>query len=164
LFWDWISRNFVSASLLGIRRQIDKDNRAVSLARLLHDISENSGLITRDFFTSLYPREMQDLGNNDFNEIAGVSAANYPRSEAEKDKQLLYDLGSSFRDYIDRRLAHFDKADNVTIGTFADLYEGIDKIGELFRKYCLLLSGTSILLIPVPQYDWKSIFRVPWIR
>lgn len=134
------------------------------MARLIHDISENSGLITRDFFTLLYPREMQDLGNNDFDEIAGVSAANYPKSEAEKDKQELYDLGSSFRDYIDRRLAHFDKADDVTIGTFADPCGGIDKIGELCQTYCLLLSETSMLLIQVPQYDWKSIFLIPWIR
>lgn len=164
LFWDWISRNYVSSSLMGIRRQIDKDGRAISLVRLLDDVAGNANLLTRDFYTSLYPEDMQVLAHRHFDGLAGPSAAHYPHEKAEADAQLLTELGKSFRDYIDRRLAHADKAAEVRIGTFKELYDGIDDIEKLFRKYYLLLTATDIRLIPVPQYDWKAIFRVPWIR
>jgi hypothetical protein len=40
----------------------------------------------------------------------------------------------------------------------------IDRIGDLFRKYALLLTASSwMTLEPVPQYDWLAVFREAWI-
>lgn len=45
-----------------------------------------------------------------------------------------------------------------------DLHGVIEQIGTIYQKYVYLLKATEFVLTPFVQYDWKAVFRVPWIR
>ena len=57
---------------------------------------------------------------------------------------------------------------NLAPLSFRELYDAIDTLEWLFKRYCLLLRAEEVRLLPVPQYDWKAIFKaifkVPWIK
>lgn len=163
-FWNWISTNYVESSLMGMRRQTDNGPDTITLFKLISDIEENSTLITREFHKSLYPAGRQCYADAVFDELASRGSTHYPQASAERDKQSLENLRDSFESYVDRRLAHLDKRPPSKIGQFQDVYEGIDTLERLLKHHCLLLRAQDVELLPVVQYDWKSIFRVPWIK
>jgi hypothetical protein len=74
----------------------------------------------------------------------------------EKAKQVV--------EYVDRHVAHADARPITNVPTFAELNGAIDAIGDLFKRYVLLVTVESYAtLVPVPQYDWEAVFREPWI-
>ena len=73
-FWDWISKNYVESSLMGIRRQIDKDPQTISLFNLIRDIEENSTLLTREFHNSLYGADWKSYSDELFGKLAGTDS------------------------------------------------------------------------------------------
>ena len=48
--------------------------------------------------------------------------------------------------------------------TFNDPHDAIDVIGSTFQKYAGILNGTTWVLEPVLEGDWRAIFRMPWIN
>jgi hypothetical protein len=77
----------------------------------------------------------------------------------------LDDLRKRTRDverYGTKRVAHFDEKDPKNIQTFQELDDALGLIHELRVKYLLLLWAVTHLE-PVWTYDWKAIFREPWV-
>lgn len=47
--------------------------------------------------------------------------------------------------------------------TWGQLDAAIDTLGELVKKYRLLLTQQSLMTLePVIQENWRSVFAVPW--
>jgi hypothetical protein len=44
-FYDWLTRNYVHTTLMGLRRQLDRHRDAISLRKLLDDMQVNSSLL-----------------------------------------------------------------------------------------------------------------------
>lgn len=65
--------------------------------------------------------------------------------------------------FTDRRLAHLDKRDIPQMPTFGELDECITLLEEITKKYMLILLTKSVSFPPTYQYDWKAIFKEPWI-
>jgi len=164
-FYEWIDRNYVHTTLMGIRRQVDKHRDAASLVNLLVDMKENCNLLTRKRYLELYSKDrMQGLGNRDYDNIAGDSVNIFPVEKLEKDLQELENIDNLHKTYIDKRLAHREKISTLNqLGTYQDLDNAVTIFEEITVRYYLLLLATTIELLPPPNHDWKDIFSQAWI-
>lgn len=67
--------------------------------------------------------------------------------------------------YVNEHLAHDAAMPRAAeLPTFNDLYDAIDAISSTFQKYAGILNGTTWVLEPVLDSDWRAIFRMPWIN
>lgn len=104
------------------------------------------------------------LGERIFDQLSGEGRNTYPKEKIEADQHRLKEIDDLHKEYIDRRIAHYDKVNRVgTLPTIQDLYNAVDDVEKTVIKYHLLLTAQTIRLLPYPQYDWKAIFRSPWI-
>nr|WP_290226542.1 hypothetical protein [Trichocoleus desertorum] len=164
LFYDWLTRNYVDATLMGIRRQLDEHPDCISLIKLLRDLQINNTLLTREKHLALYLKDMQALGHNTFDILADKDLDVFPEKILEIDLQQLEKIKALHKEFTDRRVAHYEKVSEVpSFGTFQDLDDAISILGNIFQKYFLLLTASSIELLPIPQYDWTSIFKQSWL-
>jgi hypothetical protein len=163
-FYDWLTRNYVHTTLMGLRRQLDRHKDAISLFKLLDDMKANYSLLTREYHLSLYSRDMRSLGERIFDQLSGEGRNTYPKEKIEADRQQLEGIAVFHKGFIDRRIAHYDKVNRLeTLPTIQDLYNAVDHVEKTVIKYHLLLKAETLRLLPITQYDWKAIFRSPWI-
>lgn len=164
-FYYWISKNFCDSLLLGIRRQLDRDPRAISLMNLLNEIRKENELLNVSFHESLYRPDMVHLARPSFEKAIGSTDDYVPVPVIDADIATLQGIGAVHRGYTNKYVAHSDRDQaEVEPGTYGDLYAAVDSMESIFSKYYLLLCGADYRsLLPVPDPEWKAIFEVPWI-
>ncbi len=104
---------------------------------------------------------MVQRAHRDYDQISGGD--HFDRDIADRDFAALRSDAKRVSVYVNEHLAHDMASPTVAeLPTFADLHAAIDSVGDLFRKYALMLTGGWwATLEPVIQDDWKAIFRVP---
>ena len=51
------------------------------------------------------------------------------------------------------------------VDIYVELDDCLDCLEKLLKKYLLLFTAEAHLyIVPIWQYDWKEIFRRPWIE
>jgi hypothetical protein len=67
--------------------------------------------------------------------------------------------------YANRVIAHYDSRGlEQSTPKFTDITECLAVLEKLVLRYVLLLNGAwQDSLLPTFMYDWKRMFRVPWI-
>src|SRR6266850_2902607 len=53
-FYEWMGNLYATDAVIGVRRLLDKDDRSISLARLLTEIQEKPEVLSRARFLALY--------------------------------------------------------------------------------------------------------------
>lgn len=80
------------------------------------------------------------------------------------DLSRLKSVPASCEQFADKRLAHRDARDLKTLPTFNEVDACIELPDQLYAKYLLAFEAKRMdTLLPVWQYDWKAIFRTPWL-
>lgn len=152
LFYDWLLGVYAITGAVGVRRQADTDERAISFARLLSDI--------RKFF-------VKNSGREEFDKyFAQVDLSRIDIKELQQDLSELQKKSGMIKTYATKTVAHLDESkSDIKIPTYAQLDECLDYLEELLKKYLRLFRGTDYHnIVPIPQYNWKVIFRHPWIE
>lgn len=164
LFYNWMSHQYVHASLLGLRRQYDRDAQSISLFRIVSDIHAHPDAASRSAHRALY-KSAPELADTTFDNLAGRGRDRLPPTVSGADLATLDSVRALHGRYTDKRVAHSDKTSEIkNVATYEDLFRAVDDVEALVIKYTLLLEAqTMSTLRPVPQYDWEKIFRVPWI-
>jgi hypothetical protein len=161
-YGDWYAR----AQAVGIRRQADARQDVLTLAVLIGDIAEHPDVLTRARFQSHYPQDWlpQATASRDFDTLAGEGADYFPAEVARADLEQLGETATPIRRYVNKVIAHYAQKQPAELPTYDDLNAAIDLLGELLRKYTLLLQAADRAEItPVFQYDWLAPFRLTWI-
>ena len=66
--------------------------------------------------------------------------------------------------YADKQIAHSDRKKPKTVPKFNDVDASIDEIIRIVCRYKLLFEAVCVDdPTPTIQYDWKAIFRDPWL-
>jgi hypothetical protein len=168
--YDWIIRQYVVSATMGVRRQVDTRRDVISMERLLLEIENNCKSITRDWFVAQYRTGMADLAHRDFDRFAPGGAPHVDPTVVKDDRQCLKKTCDNLSRWASNYVAHLNKA--IALGqstsplkaTWRELDEAIDLLGELLRKYELLLNQAGMLAVePVILEDWQQVFRVPWL-
>ncbi len=164
-FYDFLARTYVSHVVSGIRRQIKCSEQSISLARLLEEMIEAPHILTRSYFVGLYKGSgAESLADTDFNSFAKVGSPHIEPSLVSADLTQLREVAQRCEDYSDKRVAHRDKREPKELPTFNEVDSCIDLLDKLYVKNLLLFHAKSMeSLLPTRQYDWKAVFRVPWI-
>jgi len=168
-FHEWTRRNYGSYVVMAIRRQLDNDKDVVSLRRLLLEMKQFPQILTKQWFRSLYKNVTETTGlpykffaDGDFEKNAG-SMEYFDPTVADADILRLEKLGKTIVRYANKQIAHRTKV--KTSVTFSEINEFLDEFESIVKKYVLLLTASGYgSLIPVPQYDWLSIFTKTWIK
>jgi hypothetical protein len=161
-FYEWMAGVYADSGLMAVRRQVDLDERSVSLARLLIDIRKSPQVLSRARFVALYRPEMQGAAEREFDSYVGAGAQHVDPKDVQTDLSALKKRTEDVEHYGTKRIAHLDEKGPTTVPTMGELEAALDLLRALLRKYMLLIRAVSYHE-PEWVYDWKAIFREPWI-
>lgn len=165
-FYEWMGVSYAASIAVGIRRQLDTDSRSVSLARLLMEMRQRPGIITRRRFRSFYRGHpvAEQFSNRDFDRLAGRGKDHVGIGIFKGDLSRLKQAGRRLRRFVNKRVAHFDQRKFKNPPTYKEVDQCLEVMETLLKKYVLMLRAEAHMnILPTWQYDWKAIFRVPWI-
>ncbi len=169
-FYEWLGHMFINSTVVGMRRQIDRDTDSISLLRLLTRLKDNPKILPRSYHLGLYPTDEGSLrlADRTFTKFAGKGDV-LDSSIAQTDIDRLLAKTEKLHLFANREITHRD-ARGFPEGAserprFIELTEAIQLSEELTRKYLILLQGAAPNpFLPYFQYDWKEIFRFAWIE
>ncbi len=154
----WIAKNHVGNICLAIRRFDDKDERNVSLRRLLIELRNSANIIT--------PTNIE--------RYCGIKCASCPdgvnvKGAVEHDLVSLDKYGRDVRVFVNTCVAHFASTPSV-IPTFDVLRQAIDCYHTIYRKWAYILTGMAFQpetpnpmdLFPMIEEDYAAQFSEMW--
>ena len=164
-FYRYVSSTYVSHALIGLRRQVKKDSQSISLALLLQELVDTPEVLSRTYYVALYEGStIEDRADKDFDRFAVPGAAHIDPTLVERDLQRLRDVTTKCEKFADKRIAHRDKHELKFLPTYNEVDDCIDLLNELYVTYLSMFEAKAMdTLLPTRQYDWKEIFRTPWI-
>lgn len=167
-FLVWIWENYLYSNSMGVRRLMDHDKRTNSLYNLLDEIKTNPEILSRKRYASLFEdtgfKNDDTLINSFFDKLVGEGKEHIQPDDVRDDIEILEKKYEKLRKYINMRIAHIDRSKLKKVPTIRDLDECIVWLEELFKKYyAIFYAGSYTSLVPIPQYPWKDIFKIPWI-
>lgn len=165
LFYRYFTSAYVSHVVIGLRRQIKTDPESISLVLLLQELEKTPELLNRKYYVSLYEGSaVEFLANGDFEKFAVPNGDHIDPAIVKADLQKLRDTIRCCEEFADKRIAHRDKRDPKILPTYNEVDACIDLLDELYVQYLLRFQAKKMnSLLPTLQYDWKEIFRIPWI-
>ncbi len=160
--YDWLNQMYAMTAVMAVRRQADKDDNSLSLLNLLKEIKADHQEISRGWFVAQYPLDMERTANYVFDTFGPRGAMCVSAVTVEEDISLLTDITEGVRKFVNKRVAHISKTTNPG-ATWGQLDAAIDIVGELVKKYRLLLTQQSLMTLePVIQENWRSLFSISW--
>ena len=177
-FFDWIIRMHSYVATIGIRKQADDDDKAVSLRTLLGAVAADPQRITRSEYVArasssrdpateigrLELEELRHVMNAQFDKFVGSGAPHLSTENVRADIAALKAAAKKVVPYVNFTIAHRDRRALDHLPSWDQVNKAIDVLEQLVRKYNSLLdAGQAPRLVPTWQYDWKRVFRVPWL-
>jgi hypothetical protein len=190
-FYGWVGMAYAAWGPMGVRRQLDMDDRSISLRRLLTEIVSMPQVLSRGRYISIYsaklaggapapssqsggiPKsgayaidiaEAEDIASRSFDQYAGQRNEYIPARETKRDLQELLTQTQMIERFATKKVAHLDEKPPTTLPTFDELDACVALLERLVLKYELILTASAPQsLLPTWQYDWKAIFYEPWI-
>jgi hypothetical protein len=165
-FYDFLRIGWVSFAAMAVRRQIKSKDGSISLCQLLEEIVEHPFVITLKSFADLYKTTLYpELAELDFKQFKSKEGDFVDSQIVRADLLSVRSSAKVIEVFADKRLAHRDRSELESVGTFDELHAAIETLHQVTIRYRLLflaIGGSS--LIPTHQYDWKAIFYHPWIK
>jgi hypothetical protein len=164
-FHQWALHNHGRSLMLQVRKLVDPDSRTYSLRKLIGDIANSPGTITRRSFFAAYPMHHRDIAAMNWAKYTGgVNVDRLPKSVPLQDIGLLKRLSERICTLVNKDIAHLDRRRRRRKTNFDEIYEVLGKLVSVAAKYGDLLGR------PVPDdlnnfvitYDWMSVFDVRW--
>ena len=164
-FHQWVLQNHGRSLMLQVRKLVDRDSRTYSLRKLLGDIANSPGSITKRSFVAAYPKHHRDIAAVNWAKyIGGANVLQLPKSVPLQDIERLKRLSKRICTLVNQDIAHLARSRRRRITNFDELYDLLWKLVSLAAKYGDLL-GVPVaddLNNFVITYDWMSIFDVQW--
>jgi hypothetical protein len=163
---EWMFRHYALATVLAIRRQLDRDSRSVSLANLLIAIRDDAWALSREHYLQVCNARsgpLRKVHDRDFDRYAGKGSHADTR-QLEKQLREIDKLAEGVRSMANKVVAHADRRGVAKPPTYGDLDRCLDRIADLVRTYKLLLTGTETVMEPIDATGWTDVFRYPWLE
>jgi hypothetical protein len=167
-FADFLTRIYVDAQAMRVRRQAEISKGVVSLARLIESLQGNPQILTKERHLALYSEKYPDnpvmavAAEAEFASLWGEEATQVGPEALAVDLERLRSVVDPVKDFADKHVAHLDYTPVEKMPTFDELDQAIDSFGVLFSKYYLVLTGSSKGVSATIVDDWLAPFRVPW--
>lgn len=168
-FYEYYGINYGISVLMSIRRLLEPNKSGISFFELLSDILNNNNLITRKYYKSLYKNSVlpDDRIEKDFDRFAGKRGKYKDFLDKKIVENDILDINRTIniiKNFVDKKVAHLDRTPPRKLITFKEAEDCIDFIGNLLKKYLLILKAVNLIALePTFQYDWEIIFTEKWI-
>ncbi len=164
-FFDYLRDTYAITQAVAVRRQAEQSPRVISLGTLLAEVVGDSERLTRQRFVSQYDPDDQARGEEAFTDhFGGVVGEHLDPALVAADLDRLTAESERVVTYVDKNIAHLDRRPVGDLPLFEDLNTAIDVVGDMFKRYVLLLTASSYAqLVPVAQERWEAVFDEPWI-
>jgi hypothetical protein len=173
IFNKWINALYINFEAAGVGRLVDERNDTRSLVRLLHEISPNVYLLSRERYLAaiMAQRGMSNAQRNAlvnratwyFDRYLGKQSRGITKEQVQKDIRDLQNGTRKIVRFRHEHLAHLAAGASNELPTVSELQQCMALVGGYVPKYSLLVRrrlGDFSLQLPV---DWKAIFRFAWI-
>lgn len=165
-FYEWMGSAYASSMAVGIRRQVDEDRDSISFVTFLRKIEACPRIVSREAYTELFAKGDYPPGwaESCFDHLTAKRCPHVDPTWVAEEIQTLMRRTDHVRRYVNRRVAHRDRRDFRPIPKFQDIDLAVNYLDHLTVRYLNLFRGNSMTtVLPTWQYDWKKIFRHPWI-
>lgn len=177
-FYRYLEHSYTSHALVGLRRQIKPQKDSISFIGLLKDIVENPNELSFSYYLSIrysesnfqrfqqsgVPFPYREVIEEEFKRYADPNCEHVCPKMVKEDLKRLKETAKICEDFVDKRIAHRDKRSPKIVPTHDQFDNCLKLLEKTYEKYHLLFYGEgSPSLYPEPQYDWKAIFREPWL-
>lgn len=165
-FFHWLSTNYIIAMTMGARRFVDQSKNSHSLWRMLFEILEHPGVISRRSHTSFYRNTPPGFGNTSFSNIAYTKGRYLPQQRVRSDLRAIENASVRIRRFVNKRVAHLAAEGQLRRApNFNELDSAFDTIDRILCKYNLLLRGQGMSSAKATrQYDWTEVLTTAWIE
>jgi len=179
-FYDWAEANYIAASAMAFRRELDTRSGTENLFHVLCEMRDRPSVICRARFRSTWEVErashkeagdsehftadhafdtlpiVRKTDNPDLDHLAPASIAEDLRTLETQDSVLLH---------VQKTIAHrMPKTPEALVPTFGDLHEAIEVLREVIHRYYRILTQKAInTLEPTADFDVYTPFRLAWI-
>jgi hypothetical protein len=106
------------------------------------------------------------MSNGDFDELAGAGQESFSTDQIEEDMKKITEEKpfTEIKTFRDQYVAHNDLLKEIFTLIYSDLYKAFDVVEEIFKRYYLFITASSILdLTPTMQGNWKEVLTIPWV-
>lgn len=179
-FYRYLERSYISHALAGLRRQIKPHKDSISFVGLLEDIAEKPAELSLNYYRSRWTADEGsldetgrahleaatgiDLIAEEFSQYADATGTHVCSQMVKTDFARLKKSAEACEEFGDKRIHHRDKKDLKVVPTHSQLKACIYLLDKTYVKYHWLFYAVSMpTLALTPQYDWKAIFREPWL-
>lgn len=168
-FFDALSAWYATSQMTAIRRLVDRDQRALSLTRLLDDLIRHPTVIGRERHVALWLRDpafewTERDGRASYDRFADASGEQLDVAAVEADRERAVEAADAIKRYVDQRVAHRDLQPVAEVPTWGEVDTAIDTLAEIVNRYSSLFKASSYAFFePVVQYDWEAPFRQAWL-
>lgn len=162
----WMARMYGCGMAIAIRRQVDRDSRSISFLRFLEEVKANPTVVSRERFLGISCKRRSSalLASREFDKHVGVGLNHLDGNQVKKEIEKLKQRADALRRYVNKRIAHHDEREFADIPKFRDVDDAVEYLEHLLKRYLLLFRGVGLIqVLPCWQYDWKAVFRLPWI-
>lgn len=165
-FYEWMGILYASTQATGVRRQIDPRPDVISFVNLLGEIKDEPEVLDRERYRTLSGGGLsKEAADRDFDRYAGEGQPHIDPQRVDADLTEMRQKADKIRIFANRRIVHFDRSDFNALPVFSELDECLDLIETLLKKYLKLFRANATLpIVPKWEYDWKKIFKTPWIE
>lgn len=164
-FHQWALHNHGLSLMLQVRKLVDPVSRACSVRKLLGEIANSPGNITRRSFIAVYPGQHRDIAAKNWARYTGeIYVDRLPKSVPLRDIDVLKRLSKRICTLVNRDIAHLDRRRRRWKTNLDEIYDVLRKLVSLAVKYGDLLGRplADDLDNFVIVYDWMSVFDVRW--
>ena len=171
--FQWMADNYVAASAMAFRRELDTQAGTENLIHLLREMRDRPSVISRARFRATWSEtELNDAwnANRAFNAYPHVEHADGPNQDHVDPDAVAADLvvleeQDRVLEHLQTTVAHrVPELQGASVPTFAEFHAAIKAIGGVFQRYYTLLTHSTLLdLEPAAQYDEYEMFTFAWI-
>jgi hypothetical protein len=165
-FFDWMCRNYFAAVTIGSRRFVDRSKDSHSLWRMLFEILEHPGSLSRRSHVSFYRNMPHEYGNSSFSNIIGSEGKWLSQKSVRSDLRSIEDASRRIQRFVNKRVAHNTGRGKLRrLPNLNELDAALDTIDKVLCKYNLLLTARGTTSAKATrQYEWTDVLRFPWIE
>jgi hypothetical protein len=165
-FYSWMGEMYAAAMSVAVRRLVDKRKDSVSFVRLLEQLKEMPQCVSREAYKGRFfkPSMPPDFLDRDYDRLIGAGIPSPNPTTIDDEIQKLKQKTAALKKFVDKKVAHTSLEPLKELPKFQDVDDAIDMLEALTKWYLHLFRSVSTTkLLPTWQYDWKEIFRFPWI-
>jgi hypothetical protein len=143
----WVGEQYYRRAAVAVRAMVDHDRDSDSLINLMVRVEADPAL------ASGYVPDLID-----------ATSGTLDPAKVRADIDALTAAATQVRNYVNKYLAHIDKAPTQPIPAIAVVDDAVQLLGDLLRRYTLLIKNADLRVEPIVLFDWTSVFKTPWLR